>query len=249
MIDEKLAKDLDELATGCRVLQGHGHGDKTVGHLSLRDPRGRGFWLKRAQAGLDEIRSSADFVLLDFNGNRLHGEGGMHFEWPIHSEIYKSRPEINVVGHTHPFYASLFAALDVPLKAIAHEACYFESDVPRYRGTTKILDTPQLGCDLADVLGRHHAVFMQNHGITFCGASTAAAVVFGIILEKACKQQITLAAYGAPMVETSAAEVVDKARSLTRPALLKDFFDYYCRQLATIEKLGFPAWLGRELPG
>ena len=61
----QLTEDLDKLARACRILEMEGHGDMTLGHLSLRDPQGRGYWLKRNAYGLGEITSAADFVLVD----------------------------------------------------------------------------------------------------------------------------------------------------------------------------------------
>lgn len=48
----ELGQSLDELARACRILEMEGHGDMTLGHVSLRDPEGRGFWLKRNRIGL-----------------------------------------------------------------------------------------------------------------------------------------------------------------------------------------------------
>lgn len=70
-----------------------GHEDVFQGHLSLRDPDGRGIWLKRRGLGLSEVRSAEDFTLLDFDGNQLAGSGHHHSEWPIHSEVMLARPE------------------------------------------------------------------------------------------------------------------------------------------------------------
>ena len=47
-----LRQSLDELARACRILEMEGHGDMTLGHLSLRDPGQRGCWLKRNRIGL-----------------------------------------------------------------------------------------------------------------------------------------------------------------------------------------------------
>ena len=46
-MDPELNAQLDKLARACRILEMEGHGDMTLGHLSLRDPLGRGYWLKR----------------------------------------------------------------------------------------------------------------------------------------------------------------------------------------------------------
>src|ERR1700758_5478154 len=113
--DSDLPAALTDLARACRILEMEGHGDMTLGHLSLRDPAGRGFWLKRNRFGLGEIRGPGDFVLVDFDGRQLAGEGGRHSEWPIHSEILRRWPEVTVVAHTHPFHACVFSAAAEPL--------------------------------------------------------------------------------------------------------------------------------------
>ena len=63
-MNHTLKVTLNRLARGCRILEMEGHGDMTLGHLSLRDPEGRGFWLKRNARGLGEILSYRDFVLV-----------------------------------------------------------------------------------------------------------------------------------------------------------------------------------------
>jgi L-fuculose-phosphate aldolase len=237
MTDVNIDEALGELAIACRVLALNGHEDKTLGHLSLRDPAGRGLWLKRAHVGLAEIMGPEDFVLVDFDGKRLAGKGALHKEWPIHTEILKARPDVNVVGHTHPFYACLFAGTREKLRAVAHEACYFNSDVPRYPGTAYLIDTVELGIELAAALGGHSAVLMNNHGVTFCGKSTMEAGVYAITLEKACKQQLTLAASGYEFLAPPAEDVAFKASKFQHPSVLTGFWAYYRRQLERYEKL------------
>src|SRR5215467_12428613 len=92
-----LRTSLEELARACRILEMEGHGDMTLGHLSLRDGGGRGFWLKRNRIGLGEVLGPDDFVLVDWEGRQLAGAGGRHSEWPIHSEIFRARTDVNVV--------------------------------------------------------------------------------------------------------------------------------------------------------
>jgi len=86
-IPSELKETLLKLAAGCRVLAMEGHNDMSLGHLSFRDPQGRGLWLKKAQRGLEEIFDPSDFLLIDFEGRRLESEGFCHSEWPIHTEI------------------------------------------------------------------------------------------------------------------------------------------------------------------
>jgi L-fuculose-phosphate aldolase len=122
---------IGELAQACGVLAMEGHGDKTLGHVSLRDPDGRGFWLKRGGISLAEVASAADFVLLDFNGELLSGMPMRPKEWPVHAEIYKARPDINAVAHTHPFFATLMAATEEPVAGIIREGSLLRGRVRR----------------------------------------------------------------------------------------------------------------------
>src|SRR6185437_16629072 len=82
-------KQLTDAARACRVLDMEGHGDMTLGHLSVRDSSGKGFWMKRNQIGLGEVIGADDFVLLDWDGKQIAGPGRSHSEWPIHSEILR----------------------------------------------------------------------------------------------------------------------------------------------------------------
>ncbi len=237
MTEANIEDSLAEMARGCRVLAMYGHEDKTLGHLSLRDPEGRGLWLKRAHVGLAEINGPEDFVLVDFDGKRLAGTGALHKEWPIHTEILKARPDASVVGHTHPFHACLFAGTKEQLRGIAHEACYFGGNVPRYDGTAYLIDTVELGRDLAKALGDRPAVFMNNHGVTFCGKSMMEAGVLAITLEKACKQQLQLAASGYEFLVPPDEEVAFKESKFRHPGVMTGFWTYYKRQLERHEKI------------
>ena len=89
-----------EVAVACRVLAAQRQGDFIWGHVSARDPDGRGAWIKAAGHGLDEI-DDALVHLVDRDGAVLEGEGRRHREYPIHTEILAARPDVGAVVHTH----------------------------------------------------------------------------------------------------------------------------------------------------
>lgn len=187
---------LAELSEACRVLEMEGHGDKILGHMSLRDPDGRGFWMKRNGIGLGEVSGPEDFVLVDFDGRRIAGDGARHAEWPIHGEIYRRRPDVEVIGHTHPLAAGVFVTTEQPLQAVTRAGARFPGGLPRYRVTSNLIVTAAMGQELATALGDAPAVLMQNHGITFCGETIAACVVAGVLLDRACQAQLRVASSG-----------------------------------------------------
>ena len=218
-----------------RILDMEGHTDMTQGHLTIRDPDGRGFWMKRTGIGFAEVKGQKDFVLVDLAGDRLAGAGGVHGEWPIHAEIFRSRPDVNAVGHTHPFYACVFSACKEPLRAVAHEAASLKGAVPRYTGTSNLIDTPQLGRDVAQVLGSGPAVLMKNHGITFVGPSVEDCVLAGIFLERACHAQLVVGASGFAWEYPDDREMREKYKTVMTSGYIKNSWEFYVRKLSRRE--------------
>ena len=184
---------LAELAKACRILEMEGHGDFTLGHAAFRDPQGHGFWMKRNAYGLGEIRGPEDFVLVDMNGVKMSGEGGRHSEWPIHSEIFRLRPDIHVTFHTHPLHACIMSGANVDVEAFTLDADYFVA-IPRHTADVALIKTRDEGEAMAQALGPHKALFLANHGVVFCGDSVAEAACIGVFLEHACRAHVMGAA-------------------------------------------------------
>lgn len=222
---------LTRLAEACRILEMEGHGDMSLGHLSWRDPDGRGFWMKRNRMGLGEIMGPEDFVLLDFDGTQLAGTGGRHSEWPIHSEILLARPDVMVVAHTHPLHACIVSASTGTLRPFTIEADYFGA-VPRHHATSALIMTKAMGRELAAALGPHYAVFMANHGVTFCGSSIEHATCVGVFLEKACKVELLGAGANLAWSFPDAAERRTRHGQIMTPAHVEHSWNYFRRKLA-----------------
>ena len=228
--DTDLTAALTDLARACRILEMEGHGDMTLGHLSLRDPVGRGFWMKRNRIGLGEVMGPDDFVLVDWDGEKIAGTGGRHSEWPIHSEILRVRPDVQVVAHTHPFHACVFSASLDPLVPFTLDADYFV-EVPRHQDEVALITTRQEGAALARALGPHVAVLMANHGVTFCGTSAMHATCVGIFLEKACKAQLAGAGASFRAGLPNAATRARRHGQIMTPVHWEHSWNYFFRKL------------------
>ena len=238
-LDSELRLSLERLAVAHRILAMEGHNDLTLGHMSYRDPQGRGFWLKKSQRGLNEIFWSDDYILLDFDGNQLEQRGSCHSEWPIHAEIMKSRPDVNAIGHTHARYSVLFSAAEEELCAFNHEGANLLGNLGRFRETAGLINTVPLGHSLALCLGQASVVLMKNHGITFVGRTIEETTMYGICMERACRSQIEMAATGWEWT-TPPEAAYDRKMSGGVPGTNYhiQFFDYFARTLARTEARG-----------
>jgi L-fuculose-phosphate aldolase len=213
-----------------------GHNDMSLGHMSFRDPQGRGLWLKKARRGLDEIFDPSDFVLIDFEGRQLENERFRHSEWPIHSEIMLVRPDVNIVGHTHAHYCVLFSAANQELKPLNHEGASLIGSLARFDQTAGLINTRELGHALAQSLGQASVVLMKNHGVTFVGSTPEEATLNGVYIERACKAQIEIAATGWEWSAETSAGYDRKLQGSPTSAVNyhQIFFDYFARKLARL---------------
>ena len=230
----EVQKALRDLARAHRILSSEGHNDMSLGHMSVRDPHGRGLWLKRGDIGLEEVFEE-DFILISFTGDIQEGSGVRHLEWPIHAEILLARSEVNVVAHTHPHHATLLSATEETIRPYTNEGVWFESNVPHYKGTSNLINTKELGRSLAEALHDADAVLMRNHGVTFVGESIPEATLAGIFLEKAARAQIILATTGWDHSYPDEAEIKQKHKTIYPPRAINNFWNYYNSKLDRLE--------------
>lgn len=222
--------ELADAARACRILEMQGHGDFSLGHVSLRDPAGAGFWLKRNRVGLGEVVGPEDFVLVDGQGTKLAGGGGLHSEWPIHAEIFRTRPDVNVVAHTHPFHACVLSATKEPIQPYTLDADYL-IDVPRHEVEVALIKRPEEGEALARALGGHWAILLANHGVVFCGRSIAHATCVGVFLEHAARAHLAGGSAGFDATMPSRAMREKRRAQMMTDAHIEHTWDYLCRKL------------------
>jgi L-fuculose-phosphate aldolase len=221
----------EEVALGCRILALEDQGDFVWGHVSARDPAGRGVWMKAATLGFEEIRAE-NVILVSWDGEVLEGEGRRHAEYPIHTELMRARDEVGSVVHTHAPWAVAFASTEEPLRPVSHEGTLFVPPGPaRFTKTGDLILTRGLGDALAAAVGDRNAAFMVHHGIVTCGPDVVAAVMAAVLLERACRTQIRATAGGGPKTWSSDEEALAKREHCYPPALLRQAWDYLARRL------------------
>jgi ribulose-5-phosphate 4-epimerase/fuculose-1-phosphate aldolase len=221
----------DAVSLGCRVLAREGHGDLVWGHVSARDPDGRGVWIKRAGLGFEEV-TPEDVHLVTPSGEVAHGEGRRHAEYPIHTEVTDARDDVRAVVHTHAPHAVAFGALDTPLVPLSHEGTLFvPPDIARFTRTGDLILTTELGRELATALGRRNAVLLRNHGIVTVGPDVPTAVLTAVLLERACRTQLAAMAAGTISVSSDDAEALSKREHCYGPEQLDTAWAYLVRSL------------------
>jgi len=217
---------------GCRALAAAGQADMVWGHPSIRDPEGRGVWMKCSGWGFEEIDASR-VVLVSRDGDVLAGDGPRHIEYPIHTEIMAARPDVGAVVHTHSPYACQFAALDVPLRPLDHAGSLFSyPDIPRFTLTGGLIKNRGLGQALAGALGDAVACLLPQHGIVTVGPDISAAVMTAVLLDRACRTQLAAMAAGPLRTWGEEQDTVAKRADVWSPRQFQAGYDFLIRQAA-----------------
>jgi len=228
-------KELKEtLAYSCNILANEGHWDQILGHVSVRIPKQDRILMKPHSFGLEEIRPQ-HIIVCNLDGKKIEGKYERHSEIFIHTEIFKARPDVNCVVHTHPPYAIAFGSLRQPLRPVSHEGSIFCEGLPLFDYTTALIRTPELGREVAKTLGSCRGVLMKNHGSTVVGDSIEVATLYAVFLEKAARIQLLATASGEPSW-TSDEEAKVKFEQIYTPHRLGSMWDYFVRRAKKARK-------------
>lgn len=218
-----------EVSRATRALAVAGQADMVWGHLAVRDPEGRGVWMKAAGWAFEEVTPER-VLLVSWDGEVLAGEGNPHIEYPIHTEIMRRRPDVNATVHSHPEDANVFSSLEIPLPAISHDGVPFaDPQIPRFTLTGNLITTAEVGAALAETLGEQPACLIPAHGIATAGADAAAAVMYAVLLTKACRMAVTAQAAGGVVRQSDAAEIAAKKERVWPSRQIHAGYDYLVR--------------------
>lgn len=140
------------------------------GHVSVRDQRNPNHFLL-ARSKPPGVITRADIVEYDLDSKAVDGnDAGGYAERFIHGEIYRARPDVMAVVHSHPLDVIAFGVTGVPLRPLFHMAGFIGDPPPifeiRNAGgmTDMLIRNPDLGKALAKTLANRNVVLLRGHG-------------------------------------------------------------------------------------
>ena len=214
-----------------KVLVECGQDDFTRGHISVRTPDDPSlFFMKPHSVGLDEI-TLENILTINLDGDVVAGTARRHSEVYIHSEIFKVRPDVHCVLHTHPPYAIALSASKRPLLAYSQPGALFHNALGIYDDTINLIRSEAMGAGVAKALGPHRAALLKNHGAVTVGATIAETVVGMIMLENAAMIQMITEAAGEARPLFPDADIEKLKNDISRLEQFGINFDYLVRRV------------------
>jgi len=213
---------IDDLVIGNRVLYAQDVVDG-YGHISARHPHHPDrFLMSRARA--PGLVVAADIMEFGLDGELIAAdERPIYSERFIHSEVYKARPDVNAVVHSHSPTVVPFSVTQVPLRPI--RASFFYPEVPVFdtraaAGWTNLLiSNSALGQALARTLGQNSVALLRGHGNVVVAPNVRMVVYRAIYTEANAKLLLQAKMLGGPITYLAPEEaaLMEKSQGRHRP--------------------------------
>ena len=179
---------VDKLVLANRILYRYGVVDG-FGHVSVRHDQSVDHFLLARNMAPALVRRE-DIVTFDLDGAALDAAGRrVYLERFIHAEIYRARPDVQAVVHSHSPNVIPFGVTGTPLQPVFHMSGFLADGSALFEirdvagDTDMLISNAELGAALAAALGSRSTVLMRGHGSTVVGASVEQAVYRALYAE------------------------------------------------------------------
>jgi L-ribulose-5-phosphate 4-epimerase len=156
----------------------------TSGNISGRDPETGLVVIKPTGYSYEEMTPD-DMVIVDLDGNVVEGHLKPSTDTATHLYVYRHRPDVMGIGHTHSTYASSFAALGKPIPAVLTASAMLGGEVPC--GGYASIGGEEIGAEIVKHAVGKRAVLLQNHGVFTIGDSARQAAKMAVEVEEIAK--------------------------------------------------------------
>jgi len=188
------------VALACRILYQQGLADY-MGHPSARIGDGEYVVVKPKHSvrikGFGAM-TTENMLVVDLDGRTHVGEDPPPNELSLHLEIYRVRPDVKAIVHTHQLMATCFGVAGRQILPILHLEGPLVADGIAVYPSSRLILTPERGREMARALGPHRLMHLQGHGIVTTGPTIQEATIAAIMLERLAHANYIAQALGTP---------------------------------------------------
>jgi ribulose-5-phosphate 4-epimerase/fuculose-1-phosphate aldolase len=193
------------------------------GHCSAR--RDADSFYINSGASVRGALTAEDIVAVDLDGKPVDG-GNVKppLEFPIHAEVYRARPMVNAVFHTHPQWSTYLTMCGVEQKVVYAQASLL--------GGMPVMDSPMsvntrpMGEKMVAVMGENPVVLLKAHGVVAAAESILECFAYAAYVEENARRQYMAMQIGEPYVFSVDEQAACRAK-LRTPSLFKKTWDHY----------------------
>lgn len=196
MRDDELRRQVLE---ACHGLAAYGLGSGIGGHVSIRVPGAELYWTNVLDRTFEEM-TLADIVLLDFEGRPVEADRPISPGIGFHQGIYRLRPDVGSIVHTHGFWITAQSAFGRPTRNLHNLATYFHEK-------TAVAPDDEIESIAPAMKGGEVAIVIPWHGAITLGAGIAEAAALHVTLDYVCRLDVTVPETAPRMPDDHAAAI------------------------------------------
>jgi L-ribulose-5-phosphate 4-epimerase len=192
-----LLEKLRETVWKCNLeLPKNGLVKMTSGNVSGRDPETGLVVIKPSGYSYEKL-TAALMVVVDLDGHVVEGSLKPSTDTETHLYVYRHRPDVLGMVHTHSPYATVFAVLGRPIPACLTASAMLGGEIPL--GAYAPIGGEEIGKEIVHKIGRALAIVMQNHGVFTIGSSPEQATKMAVEVEEIAKITHMAMLHGQPI--------------------------------------------------
>lgn len=184
-----------KIALTCRILFDNGHDSGLAGQITARGAAAGTYLTQRLGLGFDEITAD-NLLLVDEHLAVLRGQGMPNPANRFHSWVYRSRPDVNCIIHSHAIHTAALSMLEVPLEVSHMDNCVLYDDVAFVAKWPGVPVGNEEGELISAALGNKRALLLAHHGLLVAGSSVEEACLVAIAFERAARMHLLAASAG-----------------------------------------------------
>lgn len=214
------------LVDAIRMLEMMKHIDFN-GHVSVRIPKKDWILINSATASRRSL-TEEDIIAIDLQGNVMEGNRRPPNEYPLHTQIYKRRKDIQAIAHTHPQWSTLFTITQTPLRPVIIQGATL-GQIQVFQKSHSISNF-EIADELAEKLGEYTIVLLKAHGAVITGETIIETFVRSVFLEENAYRQY-MASHLGYAHSLDKEEIETMIPFLWRPQNVQKVWDYYRSKL------------------
>lgn len=221
----------EKLALTCRILFDAGHDSGLAGQITCRadTPDAAGtYYTQQLGLGFDEIAPS-NLIHVDQDLQVVSGQGIPNPANRFHTWIYRQRPDVNCIIHTHPAHVAALSMLEQPLAVSHMDMCPLYDDCAFLEAWPGVPVGNEEGEIIANALGDKRAILLAHHGQLVVGKTVEEACMLALLIERAARLQLLAMSAGSikPIPPELGREAHDWISTPKRDTVT---FNYYARR-------------------
>jgi L-fuculose-phosphate aldolase len=221
--------DKEKLVLTCQMLAAEGHESGLAGQITARAEQPGSFWTLPLGLGFDEAMDDA-LIRIDDDLETLDGDGMPNPATRFHLWIYRARPDVRCIVHTHPPHITALSMVGEPL-AVAHmDATPFFDDCAYLRDWPGVPIADEEGRIISEALGSKRAILLAHHGQLVACRSIEESAVLAVMIERVAKAQVLARSIGT--IQPIEADLAREAHDfLLKPSIVESTFACFARRV------------------